>query len=145
MLFGERRLDRWLARHEPIQRGVEFVLINLCKPQHRGQAVSGGRLRQRLGGGQFGGGFEQARHNHRAHQHAGAVIAEQAIDGQPAQCAKHRGDMAMRPGAQYLKPRLSRLQDGAALQQPPHPLDQRRRPVAQIEQGASKSADSTAQ
>jgi hypothetical protein len=55
---GQRGLDRGLTLQLPVQRGVEFVLIDLTERQQFTEARGGGRRRQRTGGGELGCGIE---------------------------------------------------------------------------------------
>jgi hypothetical protein len=58
MAFGKRRLDGRLARQQPVQRGVEFVLVDIAKIEDFPQAGGGRGRRQGARGGEFGDGIE---------------------------------------------------------------------------------------
>jgi hypothetical protein len=54
MPSGERGLDRALALMQPIERGVEFGLVDLAEAEFDAEAGGGGGRIERLGGGQLG-------------------------------------------------------------------------------------------
>src|SRR5271165_4897786 len=54
MTSGQRGLDRGLARQQPVQCMVEFVLIDVTETEQFAEARRGGSRRQRTCGGEFG-------------------------------------------------------------------------------------------
>ena len=101
MAFGQRGLDGRLAFQQPVERGVEFVLVDLAEAEHLAEARGGGGRREGAGGGELGCGFEDAADQQREHDIAAAVAvgAEHPVEADPARGAEGRGDMAMRQGA----------------------------------------------
>ena len=64
MALGERGLDRALALVQPVERGVEFVLVDLAQGQFDAEARGGGGRIERLGGGELGGRRDDAADDH---------------------------------------------------------------------------------
>jgi hypothetical protein len=58
MTFGQGGLDGGLALQQPVQGGVELVLVDLAEAKCFAKARCGGRGGERTGGGELGGGFE---------------------------------------------------------------------------------------
>jgi hypothetical protein len=127
-----------LACAQPVQSGVQLVLVDFAQSQNLTQAEGGGRRRQRLGGGQLGVRGQQPRHNHGQHQIAAAVASwpQHAVESDGAQRAERGGDMTVRQGPARGERRLARRHHNAALEHRPEPLDQRLWPVGQVAQGA---------
>jgi hypothetical protein len=144
---GHRRLHRRLAFDQPVEGGIELVLVDRAQPQHGAQAGGGGLRVQGSRRGQLRGRRHHTRRDHRDDQVAAAVAGrpEQAIQTDGAQGAEHRRHMPVRQRALHRErgPVLSDISPGpvlgdhrAALEQCPEALDQRRRPVGQVAQGA---------
>jgi len=98
VVFGQCCLDRRLADGEPVESGVELVLIDHAEAELLAQAGAGGVRRQRAGGGELGAGIQQAADHQGQDQIATAVAiwAQQAIEADLARGAERGGDMAMR-------------------------------------------------
>ena len=73
MAFGQRGLDGRLAFQQPIERGVEFVLVDLAESERLAEAGGGGCRRECARGGELGCGFENAADQQRKHEIAAAV------------------------------------------------------------------------
>src|SRR6516164_1515971 len=116
---GERPLDCRLANRQPVQCGVELVLINDAKAELLAEAGAGGLRRQRAGGGELGTGLEQAADDKGQHQIATtvAVGAEQTIEADLARRAEGSGDMPMRQRADDGDGLLVLRDDGAVFEQ----------------------------
>ena len=142
MALGERGLDRALALVQPIERGVEFALVDLAQAQFDAQARGGRGRIERLGGGELGGRRDDAADDHRHHQIArpvgfAAVLGpEQAVQADSAGRAQHGGDMAVRQRALDREGLLTGGDHDAALQDAAQALDVLGRPMGQIEQRA---------
>jgi hypothetical protein len=50
MPFGERGLDRALTFEQPIERRIQFVLVDIAEAEFDAEAGGGGRRIERLGG-----------------------------------------------------------------------------------------------
>jgi hypothetical protein len=61
----------WLQ--QPIERGVEFVLVDLAESERLAEAGGGGCRRECARGGELGCGFENAADQQRKHEIAAAV------------------------------------------------------------------------
>jgi hypothetical protein len=68
MTFRQCGLDRRLALVQPVQRGVEFVLVDRAEAKYLAETGRGGARRERAGGGKFRGGIEDAADSQREHQ-----------------------------------------------------------------------------
>ena len=84
MSLGQPGLDRGLALQQPVQGGVQFVLVYLAQPEAVGEAVGGGRWGQAPRGGQLRARVEDAGHDHGGHQVALAAAARCDQRFQPA-------------------------------------------------------------
>ena len=138
MVFGQCCLDRRLADGEPVESGVELVLIDHAEAELLAQAGAGGVRRQRAGGGELGAGIQQAADHQSQDQIATAVAiwAQQAIEADLARGAERGGDMPMRQRADDGDRLLVAGNDGAALEQHPEAGDPVLRPVRKVQQGA---------
>ena len=98
---GQRGLDRRLAGQQPVERGIQLLLVDWPQAEHRAQAGGGGGRIERLGGRQLRGRGEDPADDQRHDQIAAAVAlgAEQAVETDLAQRAEHGGDMAVRQRA----------------------------------------------
>src|SRR5271157_2481260 len=146
MALGERGLDRALALMQPIERRVEFVLVDLAEAEFDPEAGGGGRRIERLGGRQLGRRRDDTADNHRQDEIArpiglaGAYGAEQPVEADGARRAEHGRDVTMRQRAFDRQSLLAGWNDDAALQDGAQALDMLRRPVRQIEQRALADA-----
>jgi len=138
MLAGERLLDRLLALAEPVDGGIEFILVDRTKAENVAEAGRRGGRIEHAGGGQLGGRRNQAGHDHGDDEIAEAVAGgtEDAIEADVAQRAEHGGDMAVRQGAPHDDALPVGRRGGAALEQCAQSLDELARPIREIGDGA---------
>ena len=82
MPLRQRRLDRRLAFGEPVERGVEFILIDRAQAQHDAETVRRRRRIERPRRRQLRRWGQQAGDDHRQYQIAAAVALrpEQPIE-----------------------------------------------------------------
>ena len=101
VLLGECGLDGGLALEQPVECGVEFVLIDLAQAEHGAEAGGGGGRRERTGGGKLGAWIEDAPHDHGQHEVAAAVAfrAQDAVEANFTCGAEQSGDVSVRQGA----------------------------------------------
>src|SRR5271163_2657733 len=138
MTFGQCRLDGGLAFQQPVQRGVEFVLVDLSEPEHFAETRCGGRRRQRAGSGELGGGIEDPANQQRKDQitTTTAIGAEYTVEADLASRAKRGGGMAVRQAADDTEGVAFGGYHGAALEHTAQALDVGRGPVGEIAQRA---------
>ena len=138
MAFRQRRLDGGLALQQPVQRGVEFVLVDIAEAEHLAEAGGGGGGRQRPRGGEFRCGLEDPADQQGEHEVpvAIAVGAEDAVETDLAGGAECRGDVAVRQAADDGEGVSLGGDDGAALEHAAQPFDVSGRPVRQVAQSA---------
>src|SRR5260370_33356910 len=74
MFAGERLLDRLLALAEPVNGGIEFILVDRPKAENVAEAGSRGDRNEHTGGGELRGRLEQAGHAYGDDEMAGAVF-----------------------------------------------------------------------
>ena len=134
MPLRQRRLDRRLAFGEPVERGVEFVLVDRAQAQHDAETVRRRRRIERPGRRQLRRGCQQPGDDHRQHQIAAAIALrpEQPIEADRTHCAEHRGDVAVRQRPADRQRLRARRQHVAALQKRTQTFDEVRRPVGQV-------------
>ena len=138
MALGQRGLDGGLALQQPVQRGVEFVLVDLAEAEHFAEARGGGGGRQRTGGGELGGGIEDPADQQGEDEIAAAIAvgAEDTVEADLAGGAERGGDVAVRQAAGDGEGVALGGDDGAALEHAAQAFDVGRGPVGQIAQGA---------
>ncbi len=138
MALGQRGLDRGLALQQPVQRGVEFVLIDLTEAEQFAEARCGGGGRQRTGGGELGCGIEDAADQQGEDQVAAAIVirAEDAVETDVARGAERSGDVAVRQAADDGEGLTLGGDDRAALQHTAQTLDVGNGPVGEVAQRA---------
>ena len=138
MALGERGLDRGLALQQPVERGVELVLVDLAEAEHFAEAGGGGGGRQRTGGGELGGGFEDAADEQGEDEvtAAMAVGAEDTVEADLAGGAESGGDVAVRQAADDGEGVALGGDDGAAFEHAAQTFDVGGGPVGEIAEGA---------
>ncbi len=137
MAARQRRLDLGLAFEQPVEGGVELVLVDGRQAERDAQAGGGGRRIERLGRGQLRDRADQAYDDHGDDEIAAAIAgrSQHPVEADPAQRAERRRDVAVRQRPFDGDGGLARRPDGAALEQRPQSLDPLTRPVAEVEQG----------
>src|SRR3954463_6090008 len=138
MALGECGLDGGLGCRQPVECGLEFVLVDAAEREHVAEARGGGGGRQRAGGGEFGCGVEDAADDEGEHQitAAMAVGTEQTVEANSAGGAEGGDDVAVRQAAGHGEGVALGRNDGAAPEHAAQALDGGRGPVGQIAQGA---------
>ena len=138
MAFGQCGLDRRLAFHQPVQCGVELVLIDATEPEHFAEARCGGRRRKRTRDRELGGGIEDAADQQGKNEIATAVAisAENTIEADPSRGAQRRGDVAVRQAADDREGVALGGYHRAAFEHAAQPLDVGGRPVGEVAQRA---------
>src|SRR3954471_15996168 len=101
MAPGQRGLDGDLARQQPVECGVEFVVRDLAETKRFAQAGGGGGGGERAGCGQLGGRIEDAANEHCKDEVAAAIAvrAEDAVKADFARRAERGGEVAVRQRA----------------------------------------------
>jgi hypothetical protein len=138
MLAGERLLDCALALAKPVERDIEFILVNVLKAEQVAKAGgSGGRI-EHAGGRELGGRRDQPSDDHGDDQITAAVAdrTQHAIKSDGAQRAEHGRDMAVGQRAANDDGLLIGRRDLAALEQCAQSFDQFARPVGEVGDGA---------
>ena len=137
MAFGQSGLDGGLTLQQPVQRGVEFVLVDLAEAEHLAEARGGGCGGQRTGGGELGCGFEDPTDQQRKHEIAAAIAvgAEDTVKADPAGGAESGGDVAVRQAADDGEGVALGGDDGAAFEHAAQTFDVGRRPVGEVAEG----------
>src|SRR5690348_12391034 len=79
MAFGQRGLDGGLTVQQPVQRGVEFVLIDLAEAEHVPEARCGSVGGERTSGGELGRWIKDPS-NQQGEDEIAAAIALRAED-----------------------------------------------------------------
>ena len=138
MALGQGGLDGGLALQQPVQRGVELVLIDLAETEHLAKARGGGGGGQRTGGGELGGGIEDPADQQGEDEIAAAIAvgAEDTVKTDPAGGAESGGDVAVRQAAGDGEGVALGGDDGAAFEHAAQAFDVGGRPVGEIAEGA---------
>jgi hypothetical protein len=94
MALGQRGLDGGLALQQPVQRGVEFILIDLAEAEYLAETGGSGGGRQRTGGGELGCWFDDPTDQQGEDEIAAAIAtgAEDTVETDLARSAKRGGD-----------------------------------------------------
>jgi hypothetical protein len=129
-----------LLRQQPVHRLIEFILSSggveveeFPKRAAEGIGVKSTR------GSEFGGGFQNAGHDHGHDQieFAAGMLVEESVELQPVQGAEDSGNMAMRSGAEDIEGEGKRGAHGSgAFQDGAKGLDLSRRPMREVGEGA---------
>ena len=138
MAFGQRGLDGGLTLQQPVQRGVEFVLIDLAEAEHFAEARCGGGGGQRTGGGELGCRIEDPTDQQGEDEIAAAIAvgAEDTVEPDLVSGAECGGDVAVRQAAGDGEGVMLGGDDGAALEHAAQAFDVGGWPVGEIAQGA---------
>jgi hypothetical protein len=146
MALGERGLDGALTFVQPIQRGVEFNLIDIAQAEFDAETRSRGGRIERLDGRQLGRRSDDPADDHRQNQIARpvglAVVPrpEQTVEADRAGPTQRGRDVAVRQRAPNRQGLLTGGNENAAFQDAAQSLDMLGRPVRQIEQRALAQA-----
>ena len=107
-----------LTLQQPVQRGVEFVLIDLAEAEHCTEARCGSVGRQCTGGGELGRRIEDPADQQGEDEIAAAIAvrAEDTVEPDLMRGAKCGGDVAVRQGAGDGEGIVLGGDDGAALE-----------------------------
>src|SRR4051794_7302805 len=138
MAPGQCSLDGALACQQPVECGVEFVVVNLAETERFAQAGGRRGRRQRPGGGEFGDGIEDAPDQHGEDEVAAAVAvgAEDAVKADLARHAEGGGDMAVWQAAGDGDGVLLGWDDGAAFEHAAQAFDVSGGPAGEVAQRA---------
>ena len=131
---GEALLDPGLALQQPVEHGQHLVAGDGAEIEHGPEAGGCGLRRQRPGGGELGGGIDDARDDGGDGEipHAVRLAAEDADQADPAQGAEDGGDMAVGPGPADGEDVLGAGDGDAALEQGLDPLDDVGRELSEV-------------
>src|SRR5215210_7661209 len=135
---GQRGLDGGLARQQPVERGIEFVVVNRAETERFAKAGGRRGRRERPGGGEFGDGVEDAADQQGEDEVAAAVAvrAEDAVKADLARRAEGGGDVAVGQAAGDGDGVVLGGDDGAALEHTTQAFDVSRGPVGEVAEGA---------
>jgi len=138
MAFGQRGLDGGLALQQPVQRGIELVLIDLAEAEHFTKARCGGVRGQRTGGGELGRWIEDPADQQGKDEIAAAIAvkAEDTVKPNLMSGAECGGDVAVRQAPGDSKRVMFGGDDGTPLQYAAQAFDVRCGPIGEIAQGA---------
>ena len=138
MALGQRGLDGGLALQQPVQCGVEFVLVDIAEAEHFAEAAGGGGGRERPRGGEFCCRLEDASDQHGEHEIAVAIAvgAQDAVEPDLAGGTECGSDMAVRQATDDGEGVALGGDDGATLEHAAQPFDVGGGPVRQVAQGA---------
>jgi len=125
MAFGQNGFDGGLAFQQPVEGGVEFVVIDRAETERFAEAGGGRVGREGAGGGELGDGVEDATDQNGQDKVPAtiAVGAEGGVEADPARGAEGGGDMAVRQGAGDGEGIAFGWDDGAALEDAAQALD----------------------
>src|SRR4029077_5624783 len=134
----QRGLNGGLTLQQPIQRGVEFVLVDLAEAEHCTEARCGSGRGQRTGGGKLGRWIEDPSDQQGEDEIAAAIALgpEDTVEPDPMSGAECGGDVAVWQGPCDSKRVMFGGDDGTALQYAAQAFDVRGRPIGEIAQGA---------
>src|SRR6202046_1804741 len=134
MAFGQRGLDGGLALQQPVQRGIELVLIDLAEAEHFTEARCGGVRGQRTGGGELGSRIEDPTDQQGKDEIAAAIAvrAEDMVEPDLVSGAECGGDVAVRQATGDSEGIVLGGHDGAALQYTAQAFDVGSWPVGEV-------------
>ena len=138
MAFGQRGLDRRLALQQPVQRLVEFVLIDLTEAEQFAEARCGGGGRQRTCGREFGCRVDDPTDQESEDEIATTIAAgaEDTVKADLVGGTERGGDVAVWQAADDGERVTLGGNDGATLEHAAQAFNVGRRPVGKIAQCA---------
>jgi hypothetical protein len=127
-----------VALKQPVERGVEFVLVNLAEAEHVAEAGCGGGGRQRPGGGGLRRGIEDAADEQGENKVAAAMAirAKDTVQANPAGGAESGGDVPVGERADDSEGVALSRDDGAAFEHAAQAFDVRGGPAREVAQRA---------
>ena len=136
MASGQRGFDALLLGEEPIERVVEFLLVDLAERQHGAERRGRSGAVEQPRGGELGGWIEQPHHHQGGDErhHARSLslaLRQQIVEAELAQHAERGRDMAVGQATHELEVRRILV-----AQQPAQRFDLARRPVRDVGQRA---------
>ncbi len=137
MALRQSGLDGGLALQQPVQGGVELVLIDLAEIKPRAKAGGGGCRGKCASGGQLGCGFEDPADQECKNEIAAAIAvgAKDPIKPDPAGGAESGGDVAVRQGADDGEGFAPGRDDSAASEHAAQTFDVGGGPVREVAEG----------
>jgi hypothetical protein len=138
MAFGQHGFDGRLAHQQPVERGVEFIVIDLAEAEHFAEAGGRGGGRKCPCCGQLRDRIENTANEHGQDKVAAAITVgtEDALEADLARGGDGGGDVAMRQAADDGEGIASGGDDGAALEHATQAFDMGGRPVGEVAEGA---------
>jgi hypothetical protein len=138
MTLRQYRFDSLLSHQQPVERGIEFVVIDVAETERFAEAGGCGGGREGAGGGELGDRIEDTADQHRQHEVAAAIAvgAEDAVEADLARGAKGSGDVAVRQAAGDGEGIVVGGNDGAAFEHATQTFDMRSGSVGEVAQGA---------
>jgi hypothetical protein len=120
----QRLLDAFLLPHQPVERGIEFPLIDLAQIKHLAQRVACRLVVEPARGCELGGRINKPGDDHGGAQgHLAARLAsalrQQPVEPELAQLAKGCGHVSVRQAAQDAQTLPIRGSDRLIAQHPP--------------------------
>jgi hypothetical protein len=136
--LGQSGLDGGLARQQPVECCVEFVVIDLAETERFAEAAGRGGRGERPGGGELGDRVEDAPDQQGEDQVAAAVAVrpEDAVEADLARRAEGGRDVAVRQAAGNGNGVMLGGDDGTALEHTTQAFDVSRGPVGEVAEGA---------
>src|SRR6202042_1414294 len=138
MAFAQDGFDGRLAHQQPVECGVEFVVIDVAETERFAEAGGCGGGREGAGRGQLRDGVEDAANEHRQDEVAAAIAvgAEDALEADLAGDADCRRDVAVRQAADDGEGVMSGGDNSATLEHAAQAFDRGGRPVGEVAERA---------
>jgi hypothetical protein len=113
-------LDRRLRHAQPVERGVDFLNVDLAQSERHAEGIDGCPFVKRTGRGQLCGGIDQPLHDQRQSKIALTLwsVRQKLIEPDLTRHAQRRRDMSVRQRAQDLHAFSGRNQLVAAQRRP---------------------------
>jgi hypothetical protein len=141
MAAGQRGFDALLLGEEPIERVVEFLLVDLAEPQHGAERRGRGGGVEQPSSCELGGRIEQPRQYQRRDERHSArslplALRQQVVEPELAQHAECCRNMAVGQAAHELEVRARLVRRIVIAQQPAQRFDLAARPMRDVGQRA---------